>query len=78
VARDTSVYWVVVVTSPGEKVLLEGAETGVIRPYSKRFEFRGESAEADAMDCRRKAKAAGMEARLTKSKAVHAVDAGAV
>jgi hypothetical protein len=59
--RDHDVYWAVTVTSPGG----DGVE-----PYTHRFEFHGEDAEQKAQDCRRNAKAAGMEAKIVKAKAV--------
>jgi hypothetical protein len=62
VPREYSVYWAVTVKSPGG----DGVE-----PYERRFEFRGETAEQDAQDCRRKAKAAGLDARIVKAKAVN-------
>ena len=69
--REYAVYWVVVVRMPGQKVRSDDdVEPVVIPSYEKRFEFHGETAEADAQDCRRQAKAAGLEARLTKAKPV--------
>lgn len=59
--RDSSVYWAVTVVSPGG----DGVE-----PYTKRFVFRGEGAEAEAQECRRSAKAAGFDAKIVKAKAV--------
>lgn len=69
--RVYDVYWTVVVKSPAEKVRLgDDVDPGVIPAYERRFEFHGETAEQDAQDCRRRAKAAGLEARMAKARAV--------
>lgn len=61
--RDTTVYWAVTVTMPEDRA---AGVTG----YSRRFEFRGEDAEDEAQDCFRRAKAAGLQARKVKARAV--------
>jgi hypothetical protein len=69
--REYTVYWVVVVRMPGQKVRSDDdIEAVTIPSYEKRFEFHGELAEVEAQECRRKAKAAGLEARVTKAKPV--------
>jgi len=60
VSREYSAYWTVTVKISG----------GGSKSYEKRFEFRGETAEADAQDCYRRAEAVGLQARITKAKAV--------
>ena len=70
-ARDLSVYWVVIVSMRAEKVRIDDSlEAAVIPAYEKRFEFRGDDAEREARDCRRQAKAAGFDTRIAKAKAV--------
>ncbi len=67
-SRDYTVYWVVYVTLPGASSRQEGEEPVKTPPYSKRFEFRGELAEEEAIACHEKAKKHGLESRITKAR----------
>ena len=60
--RSTELYWAVTVTLPKEDL---------VQGYTKRFEFRGENAERDALDCDRRAREQGFETKIVKAR-VHA------